>query len=429
MTQKITTHQRRAILAHHPTDADTVSNFCKRLGISRDSYYRIKNATNPLVSETRAPRHPHTVYPELTWVLVREYRTSLADAGYDDGPRSIKWALIHNDYPARLIPSTSRIAQYLHDNQLSRLNPKKRPNTSYKRFQKEFANELWQLDGFEYTLTDGQTVTIIQIVDDATRYMPQLTLAPAGETTAITLTTLTAAIDECGRPREILSDNARAFTLQRFGMVNAVDDAMAKLGILVTPGPFYHPRNQGKVERSHQPVLNRLDAVHPRTRADLDTLLNDFKNHYNHHRQHQGLGEGITPAAAYAAATKAQPRTEAIDVNMLRDRYAVPDAQGRLSFEHSVRKVHYYGQIRFRGHAIVFGIAWAWQEMMILDKGGWLEFYLIPHGELVATLPMPLPEQFTVNITKLGKFIAGDRKHLPHGVEARPKPHHLSDKS
>lgn len=427
MTSRITTHQRRAILGHHPTDSDTVSSFCKDHGISRDSYYRIKNDTNPLSPQSTAPQQPHTTYPELTWVLVRQFRTSLAEAGYDDGPRSIKWALVHNDYPAHLIPSTSRIAQYLHDNQLTRLNPKKRPHTSYKRFQKEFANELWQLDGFEHTLPDGHTVTIIQIVDDATRYMPQLVLAPAGETLEITLNTLIDAINECGPPREILSDNARAFTLQRYGMINAVDAAMAKLGILVTPGPFYRPRNQGKIERSHQPVLNRLVAVRPETRAAVATVLKDFKNHYNHHRQHQGLGEGITPAAAYQAATKATPRTEPIDVNMLRDRYAVPDVHGRLSFEHSIRPIHAYGQIRFRGHAIVFGSIWARHEMMILDKGGWLEFYLIPHGELVATLPMPLPEQHTVNITKLGTFIAGDRKHLPHGVEA--KPHRSSDKS
>lgn len=429
MTPRITTHQRRAILGHRPTDSDTVSSFCKDHGISRDSYYRIKSDTNPLVPQSTAPQQPHTNYPELTWVLVRQFRISLAEAGYDDGPRSIKWSLVHNDYPANLIPSTSRIAQYLHDNQLTRLNPKKRPNTSYKRFQKEFANELWQLDGFGYTLPDGQTVTIIQIVDDATRFMTQLALAPAGETLDVTLTTLTTAINEYGPPREILSDNARAFTLQRYGMINAVDAAMAKLGVLVTPGPFYRPQNQGKIERSHQPVLKRLDAVRPETRAAVDTVLTDFKDHYNYHRQHQGLGEAITPGAAYQAATKMKPRTEPIDVNMLRDRYAVPDAQGRLSFEHSLRPLHHDGHMRFRGHTITFGVAWAWQQVMILDKGGWLEFYLIPHGELVATLPMPLPQQRNINITKLGKFIAGDRKHLPHGVEARSKSHRSSDKS
>lgn len=112
---------------------------------------------------------------------------------------------------------------------------------------------------------------------------------------------------------------------------------------------------------------------------------------------------------------------------MFRDRYAVPDTQGRLSFEHSLRPLHHDGHMRFRGHTITFGIAWARQQVMTLDKGGWLEFYPIPHGELVPTLP--LPEQRNINITKLGQLIAGDRKYLPHGVEARSKSHRSSDKS
>lgn len=85
MTPRITTHQRRAILGHRPTDSDTVSSFCKDHGISRDSYYRIKSDTNPLVPQSTAPQQPHTNYPELTWVLVRQFRISLAEAGYDDG--------------------------------------------------------------------------------------------------------------------------------------------------------------------------------------------------------------------------------------------------------------------------------------------------------------------------------------------------------
>lgn len=419
MTPRLGTHTRRAILAHTPTDSDTVASFCREYDISRDSYYRVKNAATPLSPQSTAPHNPHTTYPALTWELIRETRASLAKAGYDDGPRSIKWTLIHKDFPTQLIPSTSRISQYLHDSQLTRLNPNKRPHASYKRFQKEFANELWQLDGFEYSLPDKTTMVIIQIVDDSSRYMPVLVRSPDGETNAITLTALTTAIAECGQPREILSDNSRAFTLQRFGMVGAVDIAMAELGVLVTPGPFYHPRNQGKIERSHQPVLNRLNALQPTTLADVDTVLQDFRNHYNHHRQHQGLGESITPAAAFSAATKAVPRTQPIDVNMLRDRYAAPDEHGRLSFEHSIRPLHRGGHIRFRSHAITFGHPWAGHELLIIDKGGWIEFYLVPHGELVATIGLPLPEKYTLNISKHGTFINGNRRNLPHGVESR----------
>lgn len=92
--------------------------------------------------------------------------------------------------------------------------------------------------------------------------------------------------------------------------------AMAMLGVLVTPEPFYRPQYPGKVERSHQRVLKHLNAARSDARAIGDTALKGFRDHYSH----QVLSTAITPAAAYAAATRAKPRTEPIVVNMLRDR-------------------------------------------------------------------------------------------------------------
>ncbi|GAA3824685.1 hypothetical protein KACC15558_03500 [Brevibacterium ammoniilyticum] len=428
MADRITTHLRRKILAHKPTETDTVTAFCRENSVSRDSYYRIKNEDTPLQAGSTAPVNPHTTFPELTWELVRQYRRELAEAGYDDGPRSIKWTMIRNDHPAHLIPSTSRIGVFLRQEGLTRLNPKKRPHTSYKRFQKEFANELWQLDGFEYRPEPNTVFTIIQTVDDCTRVMTALGLTPGGETSEATLAILTAAIDEYGKPREILCDNARAFTLQRYGMVGTIDTAMAAQGIIMTPGPFYHPRNQGKIERAHQPVLKRLNAVRPRTREDIETVLMDFRTHYNHHRQHQGLKNGLTPAAAWQTATKIDPRTEPIDPHALVDRYVTTDARGHLSFEYSTRRLHKHGFILFRKHPIVFGVVWEGHELMIIDKGVHLEFYLIPYSELVAVLDLPLPAKRSLNITRDGRFVSGDNLHLPSGVEDRRNSTPVSDK-
>ncbi|EKU45334.1 DDE-type integrase/transposase/recombinase [Brevibacterium casei] len=428
MADRITTHLRRKILAHKPSETDTVTAFCHDNNISRDSYYRIRNEQAPLQAGSTAPRRPHTIYPDLTWELIRQYRHELAEAGYDDGPRSIKWTLIRNDHPDHLIPSTSRIGMFLRQEGLTRLNPKKRPHSSYKRFQKAFANELWQLDGFEYRLDAHTVVTIIQTIDDCTRMMTALDLAPGGETAEATLAILNAAIAEYGKPREILSDNSRAFTLQRSGMVGTIDAAMAAQGIIMTPGPYYRPRNQGKVERAHKPVIKRLKATRPRTRADIQAILNDFQDHYNHHRQHQGLRDGLTPAAAWQAATTIDPPTEPIDPHALVDRYATTDDRGHLSFEHTVRRLHKHGFILFRKHPILFGMVWEGHELMIIDKGSHLEFYLIPHGELVAILDLPLPETKSLNITRDGRFVNGDNLRLPAGVEDRRKSRRVSDK-
>lgn len=428
MSDRLTTHQRREILAHHPSETDTDSSFCRDHHISRDSYYRIKNESQPLAPASTAPKNPHTIYPDLTWELVRQYRQELTAAGYDDGPRSIKWTLIRNDHPAHLIPSTSRIADFLRTEQLTRLNPRKRPHSAIKRFQKTSTNELWQLDGFVYQAPTTEVFTILQLIDDCSRKMLALCEAPDGETTDTVLSTLNEAIAENGKPREILCDNSRGFSLQRFGMLGAVDIAMAQQGIIVTPGPFYHPQNQGKIESAHKPVRKRLQAMKPETSQELDTVLSDFWAHYNHHRQHQAFGEGITPAAAWEAAPKIDPPNEPIDPETLVDRYTTTDDRGHLSFEYSTRSLHRGGFIKFRRHEITFGYAWEGHELLIIDKGTHLEFYLVPYGELIATIDLPLPKQRHLNVTKIGRFVNGDRGRLPSGVESLRKTHPVSEK-
>lgn len=73
-------------------------------------------------------------------------------------------------------------------------------------------------------------------------------------------------------------------------------------------------------------------------------------------------------------------------------------------------------------------MVWEGHELMIIDKGSHLEFYLIPHGELVAILDLPLPETKSLNITRDGRFVNGDNLRLPAGVEDRRKSRRVSDK-
>ena len=65
---------------------------------------------------------------------------------------------------------------------LSAPSPRKRPRSSYKRFRRAQANELWQLDGIEWELPVLGQVTIYQVIDDHSRYCPALLAHPGGET-------------------------------------------------------------------------------------------------------------------------------------------------------------------------------------------------------------------------------------------------------
>lgn len=419
MTPRISTHIRRLVRSHNPNDPDqqSVTEFCRTHTLSRDSYYRIKNHPDRFLPQSTAPKSPHRTYGELTWIEVRRFREMLQTEGYDDGPRSIKWEMIRADLDRSLIPSTARIAQYLHDNELARINPKKRPHASYTRFQKDQANELWQLDGFDYRLPDNTVVTIIQLIDDCTRYMLALDVSDDGETSRAALQSITAAIAVYGKPHEILSDNARAFTMQRFGTVGSVDIAMAAEGIILTPGPFHRPQNQGKVESSHKPALKRLRAKNPTTPAEVAHLLGEFRQRYNHERQHLGLGEGITPANAWQAATRFPEPTNPIDISQFKDRYTTPESRGYLNPATITRRLLGRGQLNLAGKQIRFGPIWRHQELAIIDQGSYYEFFHLGTGLSVAKLFRPLPDLQSLTITKHGTYAAGDQKHLPTGIE------------
>lgn len=237
-----------------------------------------------------------------------------------------------------------------------------------------------------------------------------------GETSQATLKSLNQAITTYGKPREILSDNARAFTMQRYGTVGIIDITMAAQGILVTPGPFFHPQNQGKVERSHQPALKRLRAKKPTTPHEVVPLLAAFHHRYNHERQHLGLGEGITPANAWATATRAIEPVNPIDVNMLKDRYTVPETRGYLNPESTTRQLQRRGYLNFKAKKVRFGPIWGYQILVIIDQGSYYEFFLRDTGESVAKLYQPLPDGLSVSITDDGVYTAGDNKHLPDGI-------------
>ena len=73
-----------------------------------------------------------------------------------------------------------------------------------------------------------------------------------------------------------------------------------------------HPTTCGKAERFQQTMKKWLRAqpVQPSTIAELQTLLDQFRDEYNHRRPHRSLPHRATPATAYNARPKATPGTD-----------------------------------------------------------------------------------------------------------------------
>ena len=59
-----------------------------------------------------------------------------------------------------------------------------------------------------------------------------------------------------------------------------------------------HPQTQGKIERWHQTLKNRILLEHHDLPGDLEAQVSAFVERYNHSRAHESLGN-LTPADVY----------------------------------------------------------------------------------------------------------------------------------
>ena len=178
MSNSLSPRTRASIINYDPTQphALTVTEFCRSVKISRSVFYKVRTraaqeSTAALHPRSRAPQSPARRYgPDVVNEIVR-IRKQLKKDGWDYGPRSIHYeAAMQDAFPGELIPSVATIARLLSAVGQVDPAPKKRPKSSYIPFVRATARALWQLDAFEYRLADGQTATVYQVLDDATRY-------------------------------------------------------------------------------------------------------------------------------------------------------------------------------------------------------------------------------------------------------------------
>ena len=65
-----------------------------------------------------------------------------------------------------------------------------------------------------------------------------------------------------------------------------------------TRGRPYHPMTQGKIERYHRSMKNRILLEHYCLPGELEARVAAFVEHYNHERYHESL-DNLTPADVY----------------------------------------------------------------------------------------------------------------------------------
>ncbi|RYG93738.1 MAG: transposase [Alphaproteobacteria bacterium] len=93
------------------------------------------------------------------------------------------------------------------------------------------------------------------------------------------------------RPR-LLSDNGPCYVAADLG------EWLEKCKIEQVHGAPGHPQTQGKIERWHQTLKNRILLENYFFQEDLEAQIAAFVEHYNHCRYHESL-DNLTPADVY----------------------------------------------------------------------------------------------------------------------------------
>lgn len=159
-------------------------------------------------------------------------------------------------------------------------------------------NQMWQTD-FTYLKVIGWGWFYLStILDDYSRYVIAWKLCTTMKASDVT-ETLELALQASGcdqvnvrhRPR-LLSDNGASYIAGE--LAEWLDDK----GMDHVRGAPYHPQTQGKIERWHQTLKNRILLENYFLPGDLKEQIGKFITHYNHRRYHESL-QNLTPADVY----------------------------------------------------------------------------------------------------------------------------------
>ncbi len=159
-------------------------------------------------------------------------------------------------------------------------------------------NEMWQTDFTYLKIIGWGWMYLSTILDDYSRYIIAWKLCTTMKAEDVT-DTLSLALTASGcdqayvrhKPR-LLSDNGSSY------ISGELAEWLDEQRMTHVRGAPYHPQTQGKIERWHQTLKNRILLENYYLPGDLEAQIEAFVEHYNHQRYHESLNN-VTPADAY----------------------------------------------------------------------------------------------------------------------------------
>jgi transposase InsO family protein len=348
----------------------TVTEVCAQHEISRDTFYRWRRRFDAvgmigLLEMSRAPTaQPQRIPVELEALICR-----MRDDHPRWGARTIRTRLRRAGINP---PAISTIHRVLTRNGKVVSQPKKRPKASYRRFERDAPNDLWQMDATRIDLNDGTETWVVDALDDHARFMLGGVATTGEPDGSDTWATFERAARSHGLPREVFTDNHLTFTGRLKGFEVDFEIRLKRLGVKHICGRPNYPQSRGKIERFHQTLKAWVaDQGGADSVEHLQQLVDSFRTDYNEDRPHQGIDD-LTPRERYRPSLVLY-RGEVISDPTY--------PQGAV-----VRRADKQGAINFDGMKIALGPHWARRLMSVEPDQNRV---VIRHGEEIVRQLIP----------------------------------------
>lgn len=363
-TEATQMQQRARFLLEFSARLYSMSDLCRRFGISRKTGYKWsgryeEEEISDLKDRSRRPKScPSRTSEEVEAALV-----ALRQKHPFWGPRKLR-AFLKDRRPEISWPAASTIGDVLKRHGLITARRRRlRPvgSASGSLSQPVAPNDLWTSDFKGQFLTgDHRLCYPLTVVDAVSRFVLGLQGLDSVQE-AVTWPQFERLFREYGLPSGIRTDNGSPFASSGLGHLSRLSVRWLKLGIRperITPG---HPEQNGSHERMHR-TLKAETARPPAGNASLQQArFEEFRRYYNEERPHEGLGQK-PPARLYEPSRRPYP-----------EKLPEPEYPGH----YEVRSVQTEGFICWRGREVMLSKALRGERVGLeeIDERVWAVYF------------------------------------------------------
>jgi transposase InsO family protein len=377
---------RLEVLLEAEQSGESVAEVCRRYRISRETYYRYRRrylaaGMEGLEDRSRRPR----VSPAQIDAALEAEICGMRRAHPRWGARRIHAELVR---AGRSAPAVSTIHQALRRNHLVAAQPPRKPK-ALLRFERDVANDLWQIDATEVRLADQHKAYVLDVIDDHSRYLLAAIAADA-PTGKAAWDCFEDAASRYGLPRQVLSDNGLCFTGRLHGVTVEFERALAELDVELINAAAYHPRpsasSSGSIAPSRNGSTTRAPPVTSRTSKNSSTAC-------------VSTTTGSDPTRPSATAPPVSATAPQVPMANGRTMSVGFDQHGEPIYppKATVRAVSEAGKLTFANKQIQVGRRWAGTRVRVVTANGLVHLYWGEEHIRSFAIGQPLPTRHQNN--------------------------------